>query len=323
MKRRAFLHLGAGTVMLPVLPRLAGAQTYPGRSVRIIVGFPPGGGNDLSSRLIGQALSERLGQPFIIENRPGAGGNIGTEQVIHSAPDGYTLLGAGTPNAVNATLYENLSYNFIRDTTPIAAVMRFPNVLSVNPSFPARTVPELIAYAKANPGKVNFGSGGSGTTSHLAGELFKMLAGVNLIHVPYRGEALALADVIGGHLDIAFATMPSSLEQIKAGRLRALAVTASARSDALPDIPILSEFLPGYESSFWGGLVAPKSTRPEVVDRLSEEINRALGEATIKARIAGLGGSAMGGSAAEFGALIADETEKWSKVVRFAGIKAE
>jgi tripartite-type tricarboxylate transporter receptor subunit TctC len=323
LPRRTFLHLAAGAAAVPAVSRIARAQTYPTRPVRIIVGFPPGGGNDVMARLIGQSLSDRLGQPFIIENRPGAGGNIGTELAINAAADGYTLLSAATPNAVNATLYENLKFNFIRDIAPIAAVMRVPNIVSVSPSFSAKTMPEFIAYAKANPGKVNFGSGGSGTSVHMAAELFKMLAGVNMVHVPYRGEALALADVLGGHLDVVFGTSSSSIEHIKAGRLRALAVTSAARLDVLPGIPALSEFVPGYESSFWAGLAAPRNTRAEVIERLNNEVNAALHDTNMNARFAGLAGSALGGSPADFGKLIADETEKWGKVVKFAGIKAE
>jgi tripartite-type tricarboxylate transporter receptor subunit TctC len=323
MKRRAFLYLAAGVAALPVAPHIARAQAYPTRPVRIIVGFPPGGGNDVMARLISQALSDRLGQSFIVENRPGVAGNIGTELAINAAPDGYTLLATATPNAVNATLYENLKFNVIRDIAPIAGVMRVPNIVVVNPSFPTKTVPELIAYARANPGKVNFGSGGNGTQVHMAAELFKMLANVNMVHVPYRGEALALGDILGGHLDVVFSTTSSSIEQVKAERLRPLAVTSAVRLDVLPGVPALGEFVPGYESSFWAGLAAPRNTPVEIVNRLNREINGALHDARLQARLADLGGAAMGGSPADFGNLIAEETEKWARVVRFAGIKTE
>jgi tripartite-type tricarboxylate transporter receptor subunit TctC len=323
MKRRTFLRLAAGAATLPGFSRIGRAQTYPTRPVRVIVGFPPGGGNDVMARLIGQSLSDRLGQPFVIENRPGAGGNIGTELVVNAAADGYTLLAAATPNAVSATLYDNLKFNFIRDIAPIGGVMRVPNVVTVNPSFPTKTVSEFITYAKTNPGKINFGSGGSGTQVHMAAELFKLLAKVNIVHVPYRGEALALADVLGGHLDVVFASASSSIENIKAGRLRALAVTTAARLDILPGVPALNEFVPGYETTFWAGLGAPKNTRPEVIDKLNSEINGALLDPKMKAPLADLASSPLGGSPADFGKLIADETEKWAKVVKFAGIKAE
>jgi tripartite-type tricarboxylate transporter receptor subunit TctC len=321
LPRRQFLHLAAGAAALPVRPRIARAQTYPTRPVRIIVGFPPAGGNDISARLIGQWLSERLGQSFIVENRSGAASNIATEAVTRAFPDGYTLLSVGTPNAVNATLDDNLNFNFIQDIAPVAGIARVPNVMSVSPSFPARTVPEFIAYAKANPGKINFGSGGNGTTAHMAGELFKMLAGVNMLHVPYRGEALALTDLLGGQLQVVFGTMPSSAEFVKGGRLRALAVTSAARSDVLPDIPSLSDLLPSYESSFWGGLGTPKNTPTEIVDKLNKEINAGLADPKFKARFAELGATPLPGTPTDFGTLIANETEKWGKVVRFSGAK--
>jgi tripartite-type tricarboxylate transporter receptor subunit TctC len=319
--RRQFLYLAAGAAPLPVFSRIARAQAYPTRPVRLIVGFPPAGGNDISARLVGQWLSERLGQSFIVENRAGAASNIATEAVVRASPDGYTLLSVGTPNAINATLYDNLNFNFIRDIAPVAGIARVPNVMSVNPSSLARTVPDFIAYAKANPGKINFGSGGNGTTAHMAGELFKMLAGVSIVHVPYRGEALALTDLIGGQLQVVFGTMPSSLELVKAGRLRALAVTSASRSELLPDIPSLSDFLPGYESSFWGGLGAPKNTPAEIVDKLNKEINAALADSKFKARFAELGGVPLPGTPTDFGTLIANETEKWGKVVKFSGAK--
>jgi tripartite-type tricarboxylate transporter receptor subunit TctC len=321
--RRQFLHLAAGAAALPSLSHMAGAEAYPTRPVHLLVGFAAGGGNDISARLIGQWLSERLGQSFIVENRTGAASNIATEAVVHAPPDGYTLLSVGTPNAVNATLYDNLNFNFIRDVAPIAGITRVPNVMSVNPSFPAKTVPEFIAYAKANPGKINFGSGGSGTTGHMAGELFKMLAGVNMVHVPYRGEALALTDLLGGQLQVVFGTMPSSLELVKPGRLRALAVTTATRSEVLPDIPTVSEFLPGFEASFWSGIGAPKNTPAEVVDKLNREINLALADPKIAARLSDLGGMLLSGSPSDFGKLIAGESEKWGKVIRAAHIKPE
>jgi tripartite-type tricarboxylate transporter receptor subunit TctC len=321
LSRRSFLQLGAFAAILPPMPVLA--QDYPARPVRIVSGFAAGGANDVMARLIGQSLSERLGHTFIIENRPGSSGNIATQFVINSVADGYTLLAAGTPNAVNATLYKSLDFNFIRDVAPIVAVMRVPNILAVNLSFPAKTVAEFIAYAEANPGKINFGSGGSGTSVHMAGELFKMFAKVEMVHVPYRGEAPALGDLLGGHLDVVFATSPSCIQQVKAGRLRALAVTTAARSALLPDIPALNEFLPGYESSYWGGLTAPKNTAPEVIGRLNSEINGALRDAKLQTRFDDLGASAIGGSPADFGDLIRKETEKWAKVVKFAKIEQE
>jgi tripartite-type tricarboxylate transporter receptor subunit TctC len=321
--RRKFLHLAAGAAALSFVARSASALDYPTRPMRIVSGFAPGGVNDVMARLIGQSLSERLGHPVIIENRPGSSSNIATRFVINSVADGYTLLAAGTTNAINATLYRNLDFNFIRDVAPIVAVMRVPNILAVNLSFPAKTVPEFIAYAEANPGKINFGSGGSGTTVHMAGELFKMFAKVDMVHVPYRGEALALGDLLSGHLDVVFATAPSCIQQVKAGRLRALAVTTAARSASLPDIPALNEILPGYESSYWGGLAAPKNTAPEVISRLNSEINGALRDAKLQTRFDDLGASAIGGSPADFGKLIGEETEKWAQVVKLAKIEQE
>jgi tripartite-type tricarboxylate transporter receptor subunit TctC len=291
--------------------------------VRIILGFAAGGGADMTARLIGQWLSERLGQQFIVENRPGAGGNIGTEAVVKSPPDGYTLLLAGTPNTINATLYDKLNFNFIRDIAPVAAIIRQPLVMAVHPSVPAKTVPEFIAQAKANPGKINMASGGNGTTPHVAGELFKMMTGVNLVHVPYRGAGPALTDLIAGQVQVYFAQMIASIEYIRAGKLRPLAVTIVTRSDALPDIPTVSEFVPGDEASSWFGVGAPKKTPPEIVDKLNKEINTALADPKIKARLADLGGAVLPGTPADFGKLIADETEKWGKVVKFTGIKAD
>jgi tripartite-type tricarboxylate transporter receptor subunit TctC len=290
--------------------------------VHIIVGLAAGGAVDIEARLAGQWLSERLGQQFIVENRTGAAGNVATEAVIHAFPDSYTLLAIGTSNAVNATLYETLNFDFIREVVPVAGILRVPNLMLVNPSFPAKTVPEFVSYAKNNPGKINFGSGGSGTAVHMAGELFKMAAGVTVIHVPYRGEAPALTDLLGGQLQVVFGTMTASVELVKAGKLRALAVTTAARSEVLPDIPSLSEFLPGYESSFWGGLGAPKNTPAEIVDKLNKEVNAALADAKFKTRLGELGGAPLPGTPTDFGKLIADETEKWGKVVKFAGIKA-
>jgi tripartite-type tricarboxylate transporter receptor subunit TctC len=321
--RRRFLQLATGAAALPVVPRVARAQTYPTRPVRLIVAVAPGGANDITARLIGQALSESLGQLFIIENRPGAGGNIGTEAVVKAFPDGYTLLMVSTANASNATLYENLNFNFNRDIAPIAGIIRVPFVMTVNPSVPAKTVPDFIAYAKPNAGKINMASPGIGTASHLSGELFKAMAGVNMLHVPYRGEAPALTDLLGGQVQVQFATTATVIEYIKAGKLRALAMTTATRSAALPEVPTVGDFLPGYESSFWNGLGAPKNTPAEIVEKLNKEINVALADPKTKARLAGLGGTVLSGSPADFGKLIADETEKWAKVVKFAGIKVE
>jgi tripartite-type tricarboxylate transporter receptor subunit TctC len=323
LPRRQFLHLAAGAASLPAAPRIARAQAYPSRPVRIIVGFTPGGSTDIAARLIGQWLSERLGQQFIIENRPGAGTNIATEAVVRAPPDGYTLLLASTPNAVNATLYDKLNFNFVRDIMPVASIIRGPDVMVVHPSFPAKTLPEFIAYTKANPGKVNMASSGNGSGPHVAGELFKMMAGVDLIHVPYRGGAPALTDMLGGQVQVMFATMSSSIEYVKDRRLRALAVTTAIRSERLPDIPTVSDFLPGYEASDWYGIVTASATPASAVDKLNKEINAGLADPKIKARLADLGGITLPGSSADFGKLIADETEKWAKVVKFAGLKAD
>jgi tripartite-type tricarboxylate transporter receptor subunit TctC len=323
LPRRQFLHLAAGAAALPAVLRIARAQTYPSRPVRVIVPAAPSGAFDIMARLIGQWLSERLGQPFVIENRPGAGTNIGTEVVVRAPADGYTLLLAGTPNAINATLYDRLNFNFIRDIAPVASVFRSAYVMVVSPSVPAKSIPEFIAYAKANPGKINMASGGVGSAHHVYGELFKMMAGVNLVHVPYRGAGPALVDLLGGQVQVMFANMSSSIEYVRAGKLRALAVTTMTRSEALPDIPIMSDFVPGYEASLFLGIGAPRNTPVEVIEKLNQETNTGLADPKIKARFGDLGGTVLPGSPADFGKLIADETEKWAKVIRAAGIKAE
>jgi tripartite-type tricarboxylate transporter receptor subunit TctC len=317
------LHLAAGAAALPAVSRVARAQAFPTRPVRIVVGLAPGGTNDIVARLMGQWLSERLGQPFVIDNRPGAASNIATEAVARAAADGYTLLLSSVNNAISATLYERLNFNFIRDITAVAGILRTPNVMVVNPSVPAKSVPEFIAYAKANPGKLNMASPGNGTSLHVVGELFKMMTGVNMVHVPYRGGAPALTDLLGGQVQVYFTGTVSSIEYIKTGRLRALAVTTATRSEALPDVPTVSEFVPGYEASGWFGVGAPKSTPTEIIDKLNNEVNAALADPKMKARLADVGGSALSGSPADFGKLIADETEKWAKVIKFAGIKAD
>jgi tripartite-type tricarboxylate transporter receptor subunit TctC len=321
--RRNFLHLAAGAAALLAASRIARAQAYPPRPVRIVVGFAPGGGVDIIARLIGQWLSERLGQQFIIENRPGAGTNIATEAVVRAPADGYTLLLVNAANAVNATLYDNLSFNFVRDIAPVAGIMAASSVMVVHPSVPAKTVPEFIAYAKANPGKINMASGGVGSPSHVAGELFKMMAGVGMIHVPYRGLAPALTDLLGGQVQVIFGAVTSSIEYIKAGRLRALAVTTANRSEVLPDLPTVGEFVPGYEASQWYGLGVAKNAPTEIIDRLNKEINVALADPNMKARLADLGGTALAGSPAEFGKLIVEETDKWAEVIQAANIKPE
>jgi len=323
LPRRRFLHLAAGAAALPALPRIARAQAYPSHPVRVIVPFTPAGDTDLVARLIGHWLSERLGQPFIIENRPGAGTNIGTEAVVRAPADGYTLLLASPPAAINATLYDKLNFVFLRDIAPVAAVIRAPFVMEVNPSVPAKTIPDFIAYAKANLGKLSMASAGVGSGPHLAGELFKVMAGVNVIHVPYRGQGPALTDLLTGHVQLYFAGIPSSIQYVRAAKLRALAVTTAMHSEILPDIPSLSEFLPGYEASFWGGFCAPKGTPVDIVDKLNKEINAGLADPMIKARIADLGATALPGSPADFGRLIAEETEKWGEVIRTAHIKPD
>jgi tripartite-type tricarboxylate transporter receptor subunit TctC len=321
--RRQFLHLAAGAAALPAVSRIAWAQAYPSRPVRIVVPFAPGGTFDIMARLIGQWLTEKLGQPFVIENRPGAGGNIGTESVVRAPADGYALLLVGTANAISATLYEKLNFNFIRDIVPVAGIARVPEVMLVNPSLPATTVRELVAYAKANSGKLTMASGGIGTLSHVEGELFKMMTGVNLVHVPYRGLGPALTDLLGGQVQVMFASMSASIEYVRANKLRALAVTTATRSDKLPDVATVDEFVPGYEASGWFGLGAPKNTPSQIIDQLNEAINAGLADPTIKARLADLGGTPLVGSPADFGKLIADDTEKWGKVIRAANIKAE
>jgi tripartite-type tricarboxylate transporter receptor subunit TctC len=321
--RRRLLHLAATVALLPVIPHFARAETYPSRPVRWIVGSTPGSSPDVFARLMGKWLSERLGQQFIIENRPGAGTNVATEAVVRAPADGYTLLIVLAANAINATLYDKLSFNFIRDIAPVAGIVRVPQVMEVQPSFPAKTVPEFIAYAKANPGKINFGSAGTGTSIHVAGELFKMMAGVDMVHVPYRGGATALTDLLGGQIQVIFDTSPNSIEYIRAGKLRALAVTTAARSEVLPGIPTVSEFVPGYEVSSWWGAGVPKNTPAEIVDKLNKEINAGLSDPKIKARLAEVGGTVLPGSPADFGRLIAEETEKWGKVVRFSGAKPD
>ena len=323
LPRRNFLLLVAATVALSVVSRIARAQGYPSRPVRIIVPFAPGGSTDITARLIGQWLSERLGQQFLIENRPGAGSNIGTELVVNAPPDGYTLLLVGASSAINATLYEKLNFNFLRDIIPIAGIISIPFIMAVGPSFPATTVSEFIVHAKGNPGKVNIASGGNGTAGHLSAELFKMMTGVNMVHVPYRGEAAALTDLLGGQVQVMFATMPASIEYIKAGKLRSLAVTAATRLDALPNVPTVGDFLPGYEVSAWQGVGAPKNTPAEIIAKLNNEINTGLADPKLKVRLADLGGTVIAGSPADFGKLIAGETEKWGKVIRAANIKPE
>jgi tripartite-type tricarboxylate transporter receptor subunit TctC len=323
LARRKFLRLAAGAAVPPVISRSARAQGYPTRPVRIIVGFAPGGGVDIMARLIGQSLSERLGQQFIIENRTGAGSNIATEAVVNAAPDGHTLLLAATPNAVNATLYQKLNYSFLHDIALIAPVSRTPNLVVVPPSFPAKTIPEFIRYAKANPDRINMGSAGNGAVEHIFGELFKMMAGVNLVHVPYRGVAPALSDLSASQVQVIFASMPASIQDVRAGSLRALAVTTATRSEALPDIPAVSEFVPGYDASTWYGVGAPKKTPDEIIEKLNKEINTAVADQKLKGRLADLGAEPMSITRAEFEKFVADETEKWGKVVKFAGIKAE
>ena len=321
--RRRFLQLAAGAAALPAVSRIAWAQVYPSRPVRIVVGFAAGGATDISARLIGQWLSERLGQQFIIENRPGAGSNIATEAVVNASPDGYTLLLVNIASAANATLYDRLNFKVVRDIAPVAGIVRSPYVVEVNPSFPAKTVPEFIAYAKTNPGKISMASGGVGSGNHLAGELFKMLAGVDMLHVPYRGEGLAVTDLLGAQVQVLFGVPLVSIEYIRASKLRALAVTTATRSEALPEIPTVGDFVPGYEASTWNGIGAPKKTSVEIIDKLNREINAGLADPKFKARLADLSAAALPGSPADFGKLIADETEKWGKVIRAANIKPQ
>jgi tripartite-type tricarboxylate transporter receptor subunit TctC len=321
LRRRQFLRLSGAAVALPALARLAWAQSYPSRAVRLIIGYPPGGSADITARLMSQWLSERLGQSFIVESRPGGGTNIATEAVINAPPDGYTLLLVAPANAINATLYEKLNHNFLRDIEPIAGLIRFPNVVVVNPSVPVKTIPELIDYAKANPGKLNMASSGNGSTIHMSGELFKMMTGVNMIHVPYRGGALALTDMIGGQVQVMFDNIPTAAEYVRSGQLRGLAVTGAARSETLPDLPTVADFLPGYEATSWYGVGAPKGMPADVIEKLNREINAILADSKTKARFAELGATLLPGSPSDFGKLVANETEKWGKVVKFSGAK--
>jgi tripartite-type tricarboxylate transporter receptor subunit TctC len=321
--RRQFLRLAAGAAALPVVSRIAWAQTYPTRPVRLVVPFPAGGGGDIPARLLGQWLSERLGQPFVVENRPGAAGNTGTEAVVKAVPDGYTLLYTGANNMINATLYDNLNFDFVRDIAPVASIMRVPGVMEVNLSVPAKTVPEFIAYAKTNPGKISMASGGNGSPPHLYGELFKRMAGIDMVHLPYRGTSLALPDLLSGRVQVLFDLVTTAMEQIRSGKLRALGVTTANRLDVLPNIPPIADFLPGYEASGLQGIGAPKNTPAEIINKLNTEINAALADPKITARLAQLGDTVLAGSPGDFGMLIADETIKWAKVIKSANIKAE
>jgi tripartite-type tricarboxylate transporter receptor subunit TctC len=323
LPRRTFLHLAAAAAALPVASGIVLAQTYPTRPVRLIVPFGPAGATDITARLIGQWLSERLGQQFVIENRPGAGGNVGTEAVVRAAPDGYTLGLFGTPSAINATLYDKLNFNFVRDIAPIAPIVRFPYIMVVNPSFPPKTLPEFIAYAKANRGKINMASPGIGSVPHVNGELFKVMTGINMVHVPYRSAAAVMADLLSGQVQLYFGTTASSLEYVRAGKLRALAVTIERRLDALPDIPAIAEFVPGYEASGWFGVGAPKATPVEIIDKLNKEINAGVADPKMKVQLTDLGGVALRGSPSDFGKLIVEETEKWGKVVKLSGAKLD
>src|SRR5258707_2403059 len=323
LHRRKLLQLAAAGLAAPAFPHAAMAQDYPTRPVRIVAGFAAGGGVDITARLIGRWLSERLGQPFVVENRAGAGGNLGTEAVVNATPDGHTLLLATIPNAINATLYENLNFNFIRDIAPVAGIIRVPSVMVVNPSLPAKTVPEFIAYAKANPGKINMASGAAGGPDHMSGELFKTMTGVNMIHVPYRGLSPALTDLLAGQVQVIFSSLPAAIEYIRADKLRALAVTTATRLDGTPDIPTVGDVVPGYEESQWYGVGVPKNTPVDIVDKLNKEINAGLANPKLRAQLADLGGTVLPGSAADFGKLIVEETEKWAKVVKFSGAKPD
>jgi tripartite-type tricarboxylate transporter receptor subunit TctC len=318
--RRRFLYLAGAAI---AAPSLAWSEAYPVRPIHVVVGFAAGGGADIMARLIGQGLTEKLGQQIVVDNRPGAGTNIATEVVAKATPDGYTLLLANSPNSINATLYDNLSFDFMRDTVPVASIGRVPLVMVVNPALPAKTVPEFIAYAKANPGKVNMGSGGNGAPDHMSGELFKAMAGVGILHVPYRGVAPAIADLLGGQVQVIFGTMPAVIALIKSGKLRALGVTTAARSDQLPDVPAIGEFVPGYEASQWYGISAPKGTPAEAIERLNRETNAVLADPKMQARLAELGASVLPGTPADFGKLVADETAKWAKVVKLSGVKPD
>jgi len=323
LSRRRLHHLTAGALALAAVLGLAWAQAYPERPVRILVGYAPGGGNDIAARLIGQWLSERLGQSFVVENRPGAAGNIATEATVHAPADGYTLLLVSLANATNATLYDKLNYNFIRDIAPIGGIVRVANVMLINPAVPANTVPEFIAYAKTNPGNVNMGSGPTGGPVHMVGSLFNIMTGLKIQHVPYRGEALALTDLIAGQVQVVFGSIPASIQYVRAGKLRALAVTTTTRAEALPDLPIVADFVPGYEASTWYGIGAPRNTPTQIIELLNREINAGLSDPALRTRLAELGGVAIGGSPGDLGKLIAEETEKWSKVILAANIKPE
>jgi tripartite-type tricarboxylate transporter receptor subunit TctC len=323
LPRRRFLGLAASAVTLPAVSRFALAQSYPERPVHILVGYAPGGGNDIAARLIGQWLSERLGQSFVIENRPGAGSNIATEAVVRAVADGHTLLLTSMANAANATLYDKLSYDFMRDIAPVAALLRVPNLVAVHPSVPALTLPDFIAYAKANPDKVNMGSGPTGGPVHMTGALFNMMTGLKMQHVPYRGEALALADLIAGQVQVVFASLPASIQYVRAGKIRVLAVTTKTRAEALPDVPVVADFVPDYESSTWYGIGAPKNTPKEIIDRLNREINAGLTDPTLGARLAELGGMTIGGPPTVLDKLVAEDIDKWGKVIRAANIKPE
>src|ERR1700704_4777475 len=321
--RRQFLRFAAGAAALPGISKIARAQAYPARSLRMIIGYPPGGSADITARLTGQWLSDRLGQPVVVESRPGAATNLATEAVVRAPADGYTLLLVAPANAINATLYDKLSFDFLRDIAPVAGIIRFPNVVVVNSSLPIKSIPELIAYAKANPGKLNMASSGNGSTIHMSGELFKMLTGINMVHVPYRGGAPALTDLIAGQVQVMFDNIPTCAEHVKSGKLRGLAVTSTIRSEVLPDLPVLADFLPGYEASAWYGIVAPKNTPTEVIDTLNKATNEILADPKAKARFAELGAFLLPGSAVDFGKLLANETDKWGKVVKFAGAKVD
>ncbi len=323
LARRRFLRLAAGAAALPAVSRIAQAQAYPSRPLRMIIGYPPGGSADITARLTGQWLSERLGQPVVVESRPGAATNLATEAVVRAAPDGYTMLLVAPANAINATLYDKLNFDFLRDIVPVAGIIRFPNVVVVTPSLPVKTIPELIAYAKANPGKLNMASSGNGSTIHMSGELFKMLTGINMVHVPYRGGAPALTDLIAGQVHVMFDNVPTSAEHVKSGRLRGLAVTSTERSKVLPDLPTVADFLPGYEASAWYGLGMPKGTPPEMIDKVNKAMNEILADPVPQARFAELGATLLPGKPADWGKLLAEETEKWGKVVKFAGAKPD
>jgi tripartite-type tricarboxylate transporter receptor subunit TctC len=321
--RRTFLNLAMGTAALSAVPRIARAQAYPSRPVRIIVGFPPGGATDIQARLMGQWLQDRLGQPFVVENRAGASGNIGTEAVAKAPADGYTLLQVVTPNAINAALYTNLGFDFVRDIAPVICAARLAYVVVVHPSVPATTIPEFIAYARANPGKINYGSAGQGTPQNITCELFKMMTGLNLVHIPYKGGAPAVVDLLAGQVQVVFAPVSEAIPHIKSGKLRALAATTASRLNVFPDVPTIGEFVPGYEASGFAGIGAPRNTPPEIITMLNKELNAGLADGKIRARIVELGGTVLGGTPAEFGAIISEATEKWAKVIKFAGIKAE